>query len=318
MKDFETMTEVVLPHQTHETFLTDGGLETALIFLDGIDLPQFASFPLVDEIEGREALKRYYRGFMDIAKASGTRFVLETPTWRAGPEWGATLGFGPAEMIRFNKASVGLIREIAAEPAYVGLPLVLNGVIGPRGDGYVVGTEMTVEEARAYHALQIGALADAGVHMVSAVTMTYVQEAIGIALAARDAGVSAVVSFTVETDGRLPSGQALGEAIRQVDEATANEPIYYMVNCAHPDHFQHVLETDGDWISRIRAVRANASRMSHAELDEAEELDPGNPEELAQQYGELRALLPNLNVMGGCCGTDHRHIGAIAHHNCTH
>jgi homocysteine S-methyltransferase len=120
-----------------------------------------------------------------------------------------------------------------------------------------------------------------------------------------------VISFTVETDGRLPSGQALHQAIKQVDAETAGAAAYFMVNCAHPTHFADALEDVGPSVDRIRGLRANASAKSHAELDEAEELDEGDPVELAQHYLDLAPQLRNLTVVGGCCGTDHRHIAAI-------
>ncbi|WP_428645328.1 homocysteine S-methyltransferase family protein [Roseibium sp.] len=311
------MTQTVqLPHETDTIFLMDGGAETTLIFHEGIDLPYFAAFPLLDSEEGKAALARYFRSYLDIARQHGAGFVLETPTWRASTDWGALLGYDAEALDRINRKAVAFVRNLTADPAYAKVPVVLSGCVGPRGDGYVVGTEMTIEEATAYHAPQIRALAEAGVRLVTGLTMTYPEEAAGIALAARDAGIRAVLSFTVETDGRLPNGQSLAEAIRMVDSVTDRAPAYYMVNCAHPDHFDHVLESDADWTARIHGLRANASRMSHAELDEAEELDAGDPAELGGQYADLRKVLPNLNVMGGCCGTDHRHVGQIALHTC--
>ena len=127
----------------------------------------------------------------------------------------------------------------------------------------------------------------------------------------RQAAIPVVVSFTVETDGRLPSGQSLGEAIEEVDAQTEGAAAYFMVNCAHPTHFADVLEDDGGRVERIRGVRANASAKSHEELDQSDELDEGSPAELAEQYVDLTTRLRNLNVVGGCCGTDHRHIAAI-------
>lgn len=316
MSDSKTIMRSELPHQTDAVFLMDGGLETTLIFHDGIDLPYFAAFPLLETETGRDALSRYYRGYLDIAGDHGVGFVLETPTWRASPDWAALLDYGSADLERINRKAVSFLRQLIDDPAYRNMPVVLSGCIGPRGDGYSVGTEMTVEEARDYHMLQVNALAEAGVRMTTALTMTYPQEAAGIALATRAEGLEAVVSFTVETDGRLPNGQTLGSAIEFVDRQTDHAPAYFMVNCAHPDHFNHLLEDRPDWVERIHGVRANASRMSHAELDEAEHLDPGNPAELGVQYADLRRMIPNLNVMGGCCGTDHRHISQIARNTC--
>jgi len=170
---------------------------------------------------------------------------------------------------------------------------------------------MTPEDAQRYHSLQAEVFAETAVDLVSALTMTYAEEAIGIVRAASAAGIPAAVSFTVETDGRLPSGQPLQDAIEQVDAETDGAAAYFMINCAHPTHFAEVLEPGAPSLGRIRGLRANASTMSHAELDEAEELDAGDPVDLARRYGELRQRLPNLNVVGGCCGTDHRHIREI-------
>jgi len=189
--------------------------------------------------------------------------------------------------------------------------MVISGCIGPRSDGYTVGGKMTTEEAERYHREQIARLSRTPADLASAFTINYVEEAIGITKAAQSVGLPVVIGFTVETDGCLPAGQPLGEAISAVDQATDSGPAYYMVNCAHPDHFAHTLATDAPWKQRIRAVRANASTKSHAELDEAEELDAGNPGDLAQRLAQLQTLLPQLNILGGCCGTDHRHVAAI-------
>jgi S-methylmethionine-dependent homocysteine/selenocysteine methylase len=292
-------------------FLTDGGLETTLIFHRGIDLPQFASYPLLRDEQGRAALRDYFARYLELARERGAGFVLDTATWRSNPDWGALLGDDAAELDRVNRDAVAFARELR-EQYGDDVPVLVNGVVGPRGDGYVVGEAMSAEEAERYHSAQIGSFAAAGADMVSAITMTYAEEAIGIARAAAAAGLPVAISFTVETDGRLPSGQALGEAIEQVDAATGGSVAYYMVNCAHPSHFAHVLGDGGGWRDRIAGLRANASRMSHEELDAAEELDAGDPEELGAGYVALRSHLPKVNVLGGCCGTDERHIAAVA------
>ena len=242
-----------LPHETDTRFLMDGGLETTLVFEHDLDLPHFAAFPLIDSEEGRELLGNYFRTYLDIAAEHGTGFVLETPTWRANPDWGDLLGYDAEVLAEANRRTVSFLEEIRGQYADR-CEIVLSGCIGPRGDGYVVGTEMTIGEAREYHARQIGALAEAGVEMLTALTMTYTEEAIGIALAARDYGVPVAISFTVETDGRLPNGVALHEAILAVDAATDSSPAYFMINCAHPTHFQHVLDADSMWINRVRGV----------------------------------------------------------------
>jgi homocysteine S-methyltransferase len=299
-----------LPQLTGDSvYLTDGGLETTLVFLDGMTLPDFASFPLLASEDGRSHLDRYFVPYLDLAEQTGTGFVLDTPTWRANPDWGARLGCDEATLAEVNRLAVEYAAGLASRRS---VPMVLNGVIGPRGDGYVVGETMTADQAATYHSLQAKAFAAAGAQMISAVTMTYAEEATGVVEASTQAGLPVVVSFTVETDGKLPSGQELGEAIREVDEKTGSASSYFMVNCAHPTHFAHVLENGEPWVGRVQGVRANSSTMSHAELDVAEELDRGYVAGLARAYGELQKTLPDLRVVGGCCGTDIEHITAIS------
>ena len=297
-----------LPQLGKGLFLTDGGLETTLIFHNGLDLPHFASFVLLDDEDGLMALREYYHGYLDIAAKRGSGFVLETPTWRANTDWGARLGYGEAALDDVNRRSVRLLEEI--RQAYVEStgPIVISGNIGPRGDGYVAGEQMTAAEARDYHGAQIGTFADTEADMVCAITMTYAEEAIGIVNAASDRGMPSAIGFTTETDGKLPSGQSLRDAIEQVDAESGGVAAYFMVNCAHTEHFDHALVAGEAWAGRVRGVRANASRMSHAELDEAEELDDGDPVEFGSLYRALRDRLPHISVIGGCCGTDHRHI----------
>ena len=301
---------MTLPQLSGGLFVTDGGLETDLIFNRGVELPEFAAFVLLDDPGGMRALFDYYEGFLAIAREHGAGFILDTPTWRANRDWGQLVGYDRTRLADVNKRWVEVIAELRERLAGDGLPIVLDGTIGPRGDGYVPGAQMTADEAAGYHSEQIASFADSGVDMVTALTMNYAEEAVGIARAAAAQGLPAVISFTVETDGRLPTGQRLGEAIDQVDSETGGSAAYFMVNCAHPTHFEHVLAR-GDWRERVRGIRANASKMSHAELDEAEELDAGDPDDLAAGYARLREHLPNLCVLGGCCGTDRRHVAAV-------
>lgn len=300
----------MLPRLGGSPYLTDAGLETCMVFNDGLDLPCFASFVLLDDPRGLDCLKTYYRGFLELAAEQGTGFVLDTPSWRANPDWGDALGYDRAALAAANRNAVALVDELRSESGIVE-QVVLNLVVGTRGDGYRPDAKMTAAEARDYHAWQIGHAAEAGAEMASAVTMNYVEEAQGIAAAAAEIGIPCVISFTVETDGLLPTGMSLGEAVRRVDQSSQGGVAYYMVNCAHPSHFAAVLDENG-LAERIGGIRANASRMSHAELDEAAELDDGDPNELAGDYRDLLGSLPHVCVIGGCCGTDHRHIAAIA------
>jgi homocysteine S-methyltransferase len=290
--------------------LTDSGLETWLIFDRLVDLPLFASFPLLEDPDGRELLAEYFRDHLAIASRAGTGIVLETPTWRASSRWGAELGYDPAALDRVNRAAVAFLRDLASD--HPDVDVIVSGNLGPQGDGYDPDELLTPEIAAEYHRPQIESFAAAGADRVTLLTGTHTGEPIGIARAASAAGIPVVIAFTVETDGRLPSGQPLHEAVAEVEAATDGAVLHYGINCAHPDHFTGALLADPAIMKRITLLRANASRMSHAELDAAEELDAGDPVELGALYADLLAEHPDLQVLGGCCGTDARHVDAIA------
>ena len=294
-------------------FIGDGGLETVMIFEEGLELPEFASFTLLREEAGRAALRRYYEGFLAIASEHGTGYTFDPPTWRASEKWGQALGYSPAAVGDFNREAIAFAREVC-EAAAGEVPVAICGTVGPEGDGYSPDSFLSAGEAEEYHAKQIGVFAGEGVDMISAYTLTYVEEAVGIVRAAAAAGVPVSLSFTVETDGRLPSEEPLREAVERLDAETEGAALYQMINCAHPTHFAAALAGGDAWLGRIGGVRANASRRSHAELDEAEELDSGDPEELGTEYAELESGLPDLRVVGGCCGTDQRHVASICAH----
>ncbi len=302
---------VSLPQRSGNLFLTDGGIETTLIFQEGLDLPHFAAFPLLRDPKGRDALVRYYERYIAIAKVERLGFVLESPTWRASADWGSKLGYSETDIFAFNHDSIQLMHTLRDHHDSVASPMVISGCVGPRGDGYDPGQVMSPGAAEAYHTAQIEAFAAAGADMVTAITMTNANEAIGIVRASLSFGVPVAIALTVETDGRLPTGQSLGDAIGEVDAATSNGPAYYMINCAHPTHFQQTLGQHA-WTRRIGGVRANASKRSHQELNDSPDLDSGNPVELGGQYRDLIRRHPQINVLGGCCGTDHRHIECIA------
>jgi len=301
-----------LPQLRNTLFLTDGGLETTLVFHDQVELPHFAAFDLLRKPEGVERLRRYFETYTRIALDRRVGIVLEAPTWRANADWGAKLGYDAQELADANRMSIGLLLEVRAALEAPATPIVISGNIGPRGDGYRADARMSVAAAMRYHAAQVETFAATDADMIGAFTMNYVEEAVGIALAAHARSMPVALSFTVETDGKLPSGQALAEAIERVDAETGEYPAYYMINCAHPSHFEDVLDELGGKLRRVRGLRANASRRSHAELDASTELDAGDPTVLAAEYRSLQRKLPALAVVGGCCGTDHRHVAAIA------
>ncbi len=302
-----------LPQLRGDFFLTDGGIETTLIFLEGHLLPLFAAFDLAKTKEGEGALRKYFRTYATLAKRFQSCLLLETATWRASADWGDKLGYTRDTLAEANLHNVRLLEEIRDEFETPQTAIVISGCIGPRGDGYVPTDKMSEKQAEDYHAVQIETFALSAADLVTAITMNYTEEAVGITRAANNASLPVVISFTVETDGKLPTGQTLGDAIRQVDDATSGYPSYYMINCAHPTHITNAIDGDGSWTKRIRGLRANASSMSHAELNDASDLDAGDPTTLGQDYAALKKeKLTSLNVFGGCCGTDHRHIEQIA------
>ena len=300
-----------LPQLSNAFFLTDGGIETTLIFHEGLDLPHFAAFHLLKNKAGYEALRKYFCTYAALAKRYKTGLVLESPTWRANPDWASKLGYGAEALAEANRKAIDLLCEIREEFESEKTPIVISGCIGPRGDGYVPGATMSMQEAQEYHGAQIGTFSRTAADLVTAITMNYVEEAIGIVRAARAFEMPVVISFTVETDGKLPTCEPLNHAIERVDAATGGAPAYYMINCAHPTHFEHVFAPGEPWLGRIRGLRANASTQSHAQLNESTELDEGDPVQLGRQHHELLSKLKQLNVFGGCCGTDHRHVEEI-------
>lgn len=302
-----------LPNETDEIFLTDGGLETTLMFLEGFELPCFASFDLLKDETGTTAIKNYYKRYLDIAKENKLGFILESPTWRANPDWVEMAGYPRSETCEINRKAARMMVDLRDEYKVGNGSILVSGCVGPRGDGYQADNIMSPDEAREYHSEQINALKAVPVDIVSAITMTNVEEAIGITLAAADAEIPAVISFTVETDGKLPSGASLKDAIAAVDGACSVPPIYYMINCAHPSHFagELIAAKAESWTKRIRGLRANASTKSHAELDESTELDRGDLKAFGMGHADLVRHFEQINVFGGCCGTDEEHILAI-------
>jgi S-methylmethionine-dependent homocysteine/selenocysteine methylase len=300
-----------LPQLDRRMLLTDGGMETTLLFVDGFELPCFASFPLLEHDEGRAAMTHYFEPYLEVASRLGTGFVLEANTWRANPAWGAKLGYSLDDLAEANRRSIRFVEEICTREETPARPFVISAPVGPEGDAYDPESHMTAEEAEEFHSWQAGIVAGTAADLITGLTITYAEEAIGIVRAATAVGMPVVVSFTVETDGRLPSGQPLADAIEEVDRETDGAAGYFMVNCAHPTHFLPVLDGPGPW-HRILGIRANASAKSHAELDDSEVLDDGDPAELADGYLAIRELLPHVTVLGGCCGTDHRHVASVA------
>src|SRR6478735_3021846 len=245
-----------LPQRRGGIFLTDGGMETTLIFHEGLDLPHFAAFVLLDSPEGRQKLKKYYEAYLAVARARGVGFVLDSPTWRANPDWADTLGYDAAALRAINVRAIAFLEQLRADWEAPGLVCIISGAIGPRGDGYKAGN-MDAVEAQAYHEAQIAAFVEGGADMVTAYTLTSINEAIGIARAAKRQRIPSAISFTVETNGRLVNGETLREAIEAVDRETDASPEYFLINCAHPTHFENALQAGEAWTMRIHGIRAN-------------------------------------------------------------
>ena len=292
-------------------FLTDSGFETTMIFNHHIDLPHFALFPLIDKPKYQKVIYNYYKEHLEIAKENNAGFILESATWRANKDWGYKLGYNENELIKLNKLAIEQLKSIKNEYENQIQHILISGQIGPARDGYVVKDKMNSEESKNYHSLQVSAFKEAGSDLTTALTMCYIDEALGIVMSAKEYELPVVISFTVETDGKLPSGETLKEAIETIDQATHSYPIYYMINCAHPSHFIKEFETSEEWKLRIKGIRANASCKSHAELDEAEELDKGDLKDFGKWHQILKTKLPNLRILGGCCGTDVSHVSEI-------
>lgn len=306
-----------LPQLSGHALVTDGGIETDLIHNRGIDLRDFAAFPLVEDEPGRRVLSEYFDEYAAIAARARAGLLLETPTWRASSDWGRRLGYSAAGLRRVNAHAIGLLAELRDRYVPQVGHVVISGQVGPRD--HEQGSGPSGPEAAAdYHRPQLEAFAAEGADMACAMTLGTCAEGIGITWAAHEAGLPVAISFTVERDGRLPDQTSLGKAIAEVDAAA--RPEYFMINCAHPSHIARAFdrpdatgqqEDPEGWPARIRGVRYNASELSHAELDEATELDRGDPEVLAAGHLRLAPYLPALSVLGGCCGTDASHVGRL-------
>jgi S-methylmethionine-dependent homocysteine/selenocysteine methylase len=299
-----------LPQLSGELFMADAGLETDLIFNHGIDIREFAAHTLLPDVRGREAMAVYFRTFMALAESHAAGFVMDSQTWKAHTHWADDLAATEQELHEANLDSIAFISELRDEYSNNSNPIVLNGIIGPRGNAYASKAWQTDVDAETYHARQVGWLADTNVDMLTATTFPHSAEAIGVVRAAQAVGLPVVISFTVETNGALPAGESIQDAIRAVDDATQGAAAYFVVNCAHPDHFFHMLD-DSESCRRIRGLRCNASKLSHAELDACEVLDDGHPAELASHYSGITQKMPWVNIFGGCCGTDLRHVDHI-------
>jgi len=300
-----------LPNETNRLFLTDGGTETWLIHKRGLELPYFSSFHLLNDARATEEIRSYYRSFADIAVEHGTAFIFDSLTYRASTDWGELLGYSAGALAEMNLMALELYREVAHESGLADSDAIISGCIGPKGDAYEQNAALAADGAQEYHQVQVDTFKSGDVDIVTALSLSSSQEAIGIVRAAQAAGLQSAISFMVEKDHCLQSGESLQTAIETVDRATGAAAAYFMVNCAHPIDFGPAL-TDGKWVSRVHGIRANSSKQEHSLLNTLGHLDEGNPEELAGEYASLKSRYPDMNVFGGCCGTDFTHVRQIS------
>jgi S-methylmethionine-dependent homocysteine/selenocysteine methylase len=296
----------LLPHQTDQKFLVFGGTGTDLLFNRGVELPGFASFPLNEDPVAQTVLVDQMRDLINVAKAAGLGCIIDTATWMANRDRAAPLGYDPGRLAALNRQAVTLMRDLRDE-AEAG-DILLGLCLGPSRDPYEKLEPMGVEAARDYHRIQIDLIKDMGVDLVNAYTFNQVEEAAGAILAAGDSGLPVALSLVIETDGCLDNGQPVDEAIAQIDALSGQQARYFMINCAHPDHIVPALTGN----PRLKGIVVNASRCSHAELNDATDLDDGDPDELGSQVADLVRRYPSLSVLGGCCGTDMRHLKQMA------
>jgi S-methylmethionine-dependent homocysteine/selenocysteine methylase len=295
-----------LPQLGNRAFITDGGLETSLIADHGWKLPALEAFTLVDSERGRESIRAFYEPYLQMAVRYDRGFILESPTWRANPDWAGRVGYDRKMLELANRTAVSLMERLRASHENSDSPMPISGCVGPRGDGYDAEDWMSANEAQAYHTFQIDVLADTEADMITALAMTNINEAIGIVRAAQQAKMPVAVSFTIEEDGRLPSGETLKDAILAVDGATRSAPIYYMANCAHPEYFVDMLTPGETWTERVRGLRANAF-----DVEAVQGRKIVNKEEFLKMCRDLLETFRHINIVGGCRNVDHAHIKQI-------
>lgn len=300
-----------LPQMNGRDMTCGGGIETWLQYVDGFELRHFCLFELLDDKRGVACLTDYHRKLVEAAVPHGFGVINEGLHYRASRDWGELIGYSREGLEEINIRGIEFYKDFAREYDSPETPMIVGGVIGPRGDAYNVARAMAAAEAEDYHSEQILTFKKAGADQITAATLSSIEEAIGIARAAKAADMPVVISLFVKQGGRLSGGETVEEAITKVDAATGNVPAYYMINCTHPTEFEPALTAD-DWNRRLGGFMPNAVAMETLDLCKLGHLEDGNPEELGGQMADLARRFPHIHVWGGCCGTDGRHIGQIA------
>ncbi|MCB8822139.1 homocysteine S-methyltransferase family protein [Microvirga rosea] len=301
--------------QSGVVFLTDGGIETRLIYEFSLGLRDFASFPELFDSRGRAALRKVYTSYLDVAAQSGRPMLIGSPTWRAHPDGLRHAGFGePDDLTRVNTEAVSFLRELRREMK-LEKQVYIAGVIGPRGDGYRAEGAPQTEEAQHYHHAQARALADAGVDFLYAPTFASRTELIGVALAMAGTGCTYALAPVINGHGDLPDGSSLSEVISFIDATVQPRPLYYLTGCVHASTFSDAV-ADDDRLQplmpkRLVGMKANASALPPEKLNDLDHVEGDEPAAFARGILNLHNKY-SLRILGGCCGTDAGHIRALA------
>jgi S-methylmethionine-dependent homocysteine/selenocysteine methylase len=299
------------PQKEGRFYLSEGGTETEILYKYGFELPQFATFPLLDNPEAVSKMQGMYRNYLDVVAKHGMCALIGGLDYRASPDWAELLGYSPEALSEANHKSINFLREVADEYLSDIPEILIQGLIGPRGDAYERNRSITENEAEDYHSVQLTTLKEADVDLALAITFNNVPESIGVARAAKKIGVPLAISLTLDSTSKLNSGPSLAEAITQIDDETDLAPEFYLINCSHPLEYEPAIES-GDWINRIRGVRPNASKLEKIALCKIGHLEDGDPIELGEQCGDLARRYPHMDIWGGCCGTWDTHLDQIA------
>ncbi len=298
-----------LPQLSGERFVTDGSLETDLVHHHGRELPHFAAFPLIEDAEGRKLLRATTattpRSPDELVPGSSSRRRPggRTPTGVEGSATAPPISTEPTGL-QWHSCTAS---ESSTRARFPGCWSVASW-----GHGSPAGARArrsTLTRRLPITARRSGRSRRAARDIVSAHTLSEVGEAVGVVRSAREVGLPVAIAFTVEVDGLLATGATLAETVTLVDDLAP--PDYFLVNCAHPDHIERAVSAPGPWRDRVIGLLSNASTESHAQLERAAELDEGDPQLLAVAHSRLEPLLPGLSVVGGCCGTDSRHVAAL-------
>jgi S-methylmethionine-dependent homocysteine/selenocysteine methylase len=294
--------------------LTEGAVIERLKRNPSIDLdPHILHAGLIYDDRGRSALERIYRGYIEIGIKYNLPFLVSAPTWRANPERIKASKFHHRKSL--NADCVRFIQSLRKTYKDGSKGIYIGGLMACHGDAYRPEETLSVMDAANFHKSQAAMLAESEVDFILAATLPAVSEARGMAAALSDFKIPYILSFVIRPDGTILDGTPLHQAFDQIDAAIQHPPFFYLINCVHPSVFSHALKSEvvlsNSVLKRLWGLQANTSAKSPEELDGLSELDGSEPRSFAR---ELLALYHTfgIKIIGGCCGTDHHHIEAIA------